>query len=79
MRHERPEAPEEDDRTCLDSGQSSEAETALETVAAQSVSSGRDARERVKLVKAALRFLEKGRVDRARVVLGDLLDLLGRG
>ena len=78
MRRERPEPPEQDDRTCLDGGRSARERDSRDTPIERDTASARDARERVKLVRAALRFLEKGRVDRARIVLTDLLDLLGQ-
>ena len=78
MRRERPEPPEQDDQTCLDGGRSTFERDSRDGEISRDTASARDARERVKLVRAALRFLEKGRIDRAKTVLTDLLDLLGR-
>jgi hypothetical protein len=35
-------------------------------------------RDRIRLARAALRFIDKGRIDKARKALVELLDVLGR-
>jgi len=73
MRHERPDAPSDRRQT------RTTADTARLGRDTRDSSPARDTAARIRAVRAALRFLDRGRVDKARQVLNDLLDSLGRG